>query len=100
MTDDDDAAEIEHAKDEADEVLKLAILQCIADGPSIRQLIGIQLALLRNAARLASVLKDDCGAQFTKASFGSLARLEYADVANYRTKKQPPKPGSHLKVVK
>ena len=99
----DDATEIEDAKEQAQEFLRLAILQFLTtqDHDPVLKLTGLELALLHCAAQMAMVLKNDCGVQFTKAAFGSLARLEYADVAKYRTKKQKPKPKvRHLKVVK
>ena len=107
MTDvEDDAAEIEVAKEEASEYLYFAILRFLSKNKEYNatiNLIAMELALLTSAARLAHVLEEDCHAKSTRATFRSIASMTYTEVAKYRTKKRrqsKPKAKGHLSLVK
>jgi hypothetical protein len=102
----DDIQQVEDSVRDAEEYLHLAVTQFIAknrnDSDPHLMFRVLEMALLRQAARVALIMRDDLHAQFTKGFFIEEARREYADVEKYFAKKPAQKPPRkpRLKVVK
>lgn len=74
----------------ADDILHFAILQFMAMEPndnSLLKLLGMQMSLLRHAARL-SLIQKKFGAQNTEAMHLRLTRELYGDVAQFQLRDQ------------
>jgi hypothetical protein len=103
---DDDIDEIREAIFAADNILHFAILQFYttvvqygSEHNATLRLLGLEMSLLRHAARLSLIQKSCAGAVSSKASFGKLARDMYADMQRYQAKTYSKKFGPALDVV-
>jgi hypothetical protein len=97
--------EVMAAYEEAEEMLGLLVQRFACQRPDISpamRLLGLEVALLRAAARQALIAGELFGAPTPRASYLTLARQQYDSAKRYATKLRPRKPAkrAHLRVVK
>jgi hypothetical protein len=74
------------AQDDAEEAIQFAILHALSgdERNGCLALLGIEMALLRHAARIAIIQEKTCHAQNTVDIFLDLARSMYEEVIDMR----------------
>jgi hypothetical protein len=106
MMTEDEIQQIADSIHDAEEYLQLAVMKFFAkhrnDSDPQLMFLGLEMALLRHAARVAVIMRDVCGAQNTKKFFIKEARHQYVDAGKYLSEKPMPKPPRKpsLKIVK